>query len=146
MNLSPAGIALIKEFEGCKLQAYLCSAGVPTVGYGHTGPEVKVGMTITQERADRYFTEDVKRFEDAVLRECSSVKLSQNEFDALCSFTYNVGVGNLQRSMLLVRLKAGDKAAAAGEFMRWRKAGGKIIPGLVRRRDAERAMFLGVPK
>ena len=129
------GLALLKSFEGCKLTAYLCPAGVLTIGYGSTGPHVKPGMTITQAEADALLQQDLERFEKAVV-DLIDVPLDQCEFDATVSFSFNVGTGALADSTLRRRLNAGeDKATVfAQELPRWTSGG---MAGLVRRRDAE---------
>ena len=139
MQISKAGLDLIKQFEGLYLKAYRCPAGVPTIGYGHTAG-VAMGQTITQQQADDYLRRDVRQFERAVAR-LVSVPLTQGQFDALVSFAFNLGEGALAQSTLLRLLNAGDYAGAAAQFDRWNKAGGRVLPGLVRRRAAERALF-----
>lgn len=140
MKISQNGINLIKQFEGCKLIAYKCPAGVWTIGYGHTKGVVR-GQKISPERAEKFLKEDIEQFEKGVNRHVS-VPLNQNQFDALVSFTYNCGLGALQRSTLLKKLNAGDYAGAANEFPKWNKSNGKVLNGLVRRRAAERALFV----
>ena len=139
MQISKAGLDLIKQFEGLYLKAYRCPAGVPTIGYGHTAG-VAMGQTITQQQADDYLRRDVRQFERAVAR-LVTVPLTQGQFDALVSFAFNLGEGALAQSTLLRLLNAGDYAGAAAQFDRWNKAGGRVLPGLVRRRAAERALF-----
>lgn len=141
MQTSQRGIDLIKSFEGLRLSAYKCPADVWTIGYGTTAG-VQPGQTITKERAEELLREDVKRFEAQVLR-LVKVPLTQGQHDALVSFVYNLGAGNLSNSTLLRLLNAGDYAGAAAQFDRWNKAGGKVLAGLVRRRAAERALFEG---
>lgn len=141
MHTSQKGLDLIKSFEGLRLSAYKCPADVWTIGYGTT-VGVKPGQTITKERAEELLREDVKRFEQQVLR-LVKVPLTQGQFDALTSFVYNLGAGNLSNSTLLRLLNAGDYKGAAAQFDRWTKAGGKELPGLVKRRAAERALFEG---
>ncbi len=140
LSSSENGINAIKKFEGCKLSTYQCSANTWTIGYGHTG-NVKQGQTITQAQADAYLKSDIKTFENEVKR-LVKVPLTQNQFDALVSFTYNVGSGNLAKSTLLKKLNAGDYNGAAQEFSKWTKSGGKQVQGLVTRRAAEKEMFL----
>ena len=129
------GLALIKEFEGCRLEAYVCPAGVLTIGVGHTGPDVKPQMVITQSEADRLLQQDVQRFEKAVIDQIN-VPLDQCEFDALVSFAFNCGAGALSESTLRRRLNAGEEKPKvfAEELPRWTSGG---MAGLVRRRDAE---------
>ncbi|KVJ11159.1 lysozyme [Enterobacter asburiae] len=145
MQTSEKGIALIKQFEGCKLTAYQDSVGVWTIGYGWTQPvdgkPIGAGMTIKQETAERLLKTGLVSYESDVSR-LVKVGLTQGQFDALVSFTYNLGVRSLSTSTLLRKLNAGDYAGAADEFLRWNKAGGKVLNGLTRRREAERALFL----
>ncbi|MES3537104.1 lysozyme [Enterobacter hormaechei] len=145
MQTSDKGIALIKEFEGCKLTAYQDSVGVWTIGYGWTQPvdgkPIRDGMTIKQETAERLLKTGLVSYEGDVSR-LVKVGLTQEQFDALVSFTYNLGARSLSTSTLLRKLNAGDYAGAADEFLRWNKAGGKVLNGLTRRREAERALFL----
>lgn len=143
MHTSQKGLDLIKSFEGLRLSAYKDVVGVVTIGYGTTSG-VKMGDTITKERAEELLREDVARFEAQVLR-LVKVPLTQGQHDALVSFVYNLGAGNLSNSTLLRLLNAGDYAGAAAQFDRWNKAGGKVLAGLVRRRAAERALFESKP-
>lgn len=140
MRTSPEGVALIKEFEGLRLGAYLCSAGVLTIGYGHTGG-VKKTDRITEQQAEQYLQDDLKKFENGVLR-LVRVPLTQNQFDALVCFAYNLGVGSLGQSTLLKLINASDFTGAAKQFIRWNKAAGRELPGLTRRRIAESELFL----
>jgi GH24 family phage-related lysozyme (muramidase) len=140
MITSQVGVNLIKSFEGCVLHSYRDAVGVLTIGYGHTG-NVKDGQTITQTQAEELLKGDLKRFEDGV-NSLVKVKLNQNQFDALVSFSYNVGVGALKTSDLLEKLNKGDYTGASSEFARWCHAGGKVLKGLVLRREAERVLFL----
>lgn len=139
MNISDKGLDLIKRFEGLELTAYRCPAGVWTIGYGHTGIDVKKGMTITEEEAEQLLRVDVRRFEDGVRG--IAAKFTQGQFDALVSFAYNLGLGALLSSTLLKKHKAGDYDAAAEQFGRWVYAGGKRLKGLVRRRAEEAALY-----
>jgi lysozyme len=141
MKISQKGLAVIKQFEGLRLKAYKCPAGVMTIGYGSTGAHVKLGMTITEQEADRLLLDDISRFEVGV-QEVIKQSLTQGQFDALVSFSFNVGLGALRESTLAAKLKAGDVAGAANEFTRWNKAGGKVLPGLVKRREAEHDLFV----
>ena len=129
------GQELIKHFEGCRLDAYKCPAGVWTVGFGHTGPEVVPGYCITQPVADQLLRDDLDRFEKAVITNID-VALDQCEFDALVSFTYNCGAGALAESTLRRRLNSGENKSLVftEELPRWTSGG---MAGLVRRRDAE---------
>ena len=145
MQTSDKGIALIKQFEGCRLTAYQDSVGVWTIGYGWTQPvdgkPIRAGMTIKQATAERLLKTGLVSYESDVSR-LVKVGLTQGQFDALVSFTYNLGARSLSTSTLLRKLNAGDYAGAADEFLRWNKAGGKVLNGLTRRREAERALFL----
>lgn len=140
MNISEAGLDLIKHYEGLRLDAYRCPAGVWTIGYGHTGPDVHDGLTITNERADELLRADIMRFEEGV--EKSAPNCTQGQFDALVSFAFNLGLGNLRSSTLLRLHNAGDFAEAAAQFIRWDRAGGRELPGLQARRKAEAALYL----
>jgi lysozyme len=147
MQISPRGLKLIADFEGLRLKAYPDpgTGGDPwTIGYGTTvypdGRKVKKGDVITQVQALDYLKQDVKKFATSV-NQLVSVPLNQNRFDALVSFTYNLGAGALARSSLLRKLNAREYEAAAAEFDKWVYAGGRILPGLVNRRKAERDLF-----
>jgi GH24 family phage-related lysozyme (muramidase) len=146
MKIGNKGLRLIKEFEGCKLTAYKCPAGVWTIGIGSTryadGSAVKQGQTLANEEAALLLlSKTLTSYEHAV--NAIKVDLTQNEFDALVSLTYNIGAGNLASSTLVKMLKAGDsKAEIAKQFLRWDKAGGKPLAGLTRRRNAEAELFL----
>lgn len=138
-SISSAGLALIKEFEGCRLIPYFCSSKILTVGWGSTGPHVKAGKAITQTEADALLLKDLVRFEAGV-HELISVPLTQSQFDALVSFAFNCGNGALEESTLRRRLNAGEdpNTVAKEELPRWTNKG---LAGLVRRRAAEVALF-----
>jgi len=141
MRMSDQGIdALLKKFEGCKLKAYKDPVGIWTIGYGHTSaagePDVTEGLTITQAEAEAILKRDLIKYEKPVA-DMVKVPLSQHQFDVLVDFAYNAGVGNLKSSTLLKRVNAGDFDAVPNELMKWTKAKGKELPGLVRRRRAE---------
>lgn len=138
MKTSRRGINLIKEFEGLRLTAYKCPAGVYTIGYGHTRG-VKRGMKITEEEASAYLTTDLRNSEKAVERYNSIYHWNQNEFDALVSFTFNSGASNLRA---LLRNGRRNRSQIAATLPLYRKAGGKVLKGLERRRAAEKALFL----
>lgn len=140
-KINSAGLALIKSFEGCKLTAYVCPAGVLTIGWGTTGPEVTKGLKITQAQADSWLIEDVNKFADGVDK-LVTVKLTENQKAALTSFAYNCGLGNLKSSTLLRKVNAKDFKGAKNEFQKWDRAGGKTLPGLTRRRAAEAELFV----
>jgi lysozyme len=141
MKTSEEGVALIKHFEGCELEAYLCPAGVWTIGYGHT-LGVKEGDAIDQEAAEALLIEDLEEFEGYV-REATEIDLKQNQFDALVAWVYNLGPGNLKESTLLNRVNYGPLSDVPAQIKRWTKAGGKELPGLVKRRAAEAALWEG---
>lgn len=140
MQISQAGLDLIKSFEGFEPEAYLCPAGIWTIGYGHTG-NVEEGQTITEEEAEELLRQDVTFAEDAVTDYVEG-DLTQGQFDALVCFVFNIGVGAFRESTLLRLLNQGDSEGAAEQFLRWNKAGGKVLAGLTRRREAERELFL----
>ena len=139
MKTSPKGIALIKEFEGLRLKAYKCPGGVWTIGYGHTAG-VRPGMVITKEQAEQFLKEDLLVFEKAVNNQ--NLSINQNQFDALVSLIYNIGIGNFKKSTLLlkVRIEPGDNSIM-DEFLRWVYSKGRVLPGLQRRRLAEVKLY-----
>ena len=146
MKSSNNGIRLIQEFEGLRLTSYLCSAGVPTIGYGATyyqdGSKVKLGQTITRDQADQLLKDHLKEFEGSVLGLLNTTKVNQNQFDALVSFCFNLGAGNLAKSQLLRFVKANPKdTKIAAEFAKWNRAGGEVSRGLVRRRKKEAELY-----
>ena len=144
MQYSKDGLHLTEGFEGCRLIAYPDpgTGGDPwTIGYGHTGPDVHPGMTITLEQAEDLLAQDVKRAEADVNAKLT-VKVNQEEFDALVDFAFNCGCGNLNNSTLLKKLNAGDFEGAAQEFLKWDMAAGHHMAGLLRRRQAEELLFL----
>ncbi len=140
MKVSDKGITLIKKYEGLRLNAYQDSVGVWTIGYGSTGPHVFKGKVITEAEANSLLLADISRFEKCVSN-AVTVKITQNQFDALISFAFNLGCGNLLSSTLLLKLNNGDKIGAAAEFKRWNKAGGKVLNGLTLRREEEASLF-----
>lgn len=143
MITSKQGRDFIKKFEQLRLEGYLDAIGIPTIGWGTTimeGRAVRVGEHISVEQAEACFTKDLSKFEKAVTQ-MVTVPLSQPQFDALVSFAYNVGVNNLQKSTLLKLVNAGRYKDAQPQFLRWNKAGGKVLKGLTRRRLAEATLF-----
>lgn len=140
MNISENCIELVKHFEGCSLDAYKCPAGVLTIGYGHTGKSLRGWHKITQEEAEIILQSDLEGFEEAVTK-MVTVPLTQGQFDALVSFAFNCGAKALKNSTLLKKLNARDYNGASNEFLRWNKAGGKVLAGLTRRRRAEQHLF-----
>ena len=139
VNTSENGIELIKDFEGRRLVAYQDSVGVWTIGYGHT-KTAHEGRLIIKSTADRLLAEDLAEFEKYV-EEYVTVTLTQNQFDALVSWTFNLGPGNLQESTMLRKLNQGLYTEVPDEMRRWNKAGGEVLKGLVRRREAEAELF-----
>lgn len=144
MNTSQTGIDLIKHFEGLSLKAYKCPAGVWTIGYGTTGvPEARLGVVISAARAEELLAIDVDKFSRQVWVLVSDVVINQRQMDALIAFAYNVGIGAFKTSTLLKKLLQKDYTGVSKEFLRWTKAKGKELPGLVKRRRAESLLFLG---
>jgi lysozyme len=145
MEVSNNCIALLKHYEGCRLNAYKCPAGIWTIGYGNTffadGRPVKEGDTITQQQAEEMFPLVLKKFAQAVFRK--TAKMEQHEFDALVSFTYNVGIGAFDSSTMLKKIRKELPASEiAAEFHKWNKSNGKVLRGLVKRRAAEAYLYL----
>ena len=141
MQTSEKGLDLIRKYEGLQLAAYVCPGGKLTIGYGHTGPDVKAGNKIDVKQANELLTKDVQRFEKAV-NELVTAPMTQGMFDALISFSFNLGAGSLKSSTLLKKLNADDLEGAADEFLKWNKAKGKALAGLTARRESERKLFL----
>lgn len=143
MTIGNKGLNQIKKSEGFVSKLYM-DQGKPAIGYGinltPTQAEQYKNKTITEDEATDMLRNHLSNVEEFISR-AVTVDLTQNQFDALCSFTYNVGVGNLQTSTLLKKLNAGDYAGAAGEFEKWNKSGGKVLPGLIARRLEEKQLF-----
>ena len=142
MKTSQAGLDLIKAFEGLALKAYTCPAGVLTIGYGHTGPDVYPGLRITADQAGELLRKDLAKFERGVMIYLDGAPTTQAQFDAMVSLDFNIGLGGFMRSSVLRHHKAGNRLRAAASFLMWVKGGGKTLPGLVRRRNAERKLYL----
>lgn len=158
MKISEAGIQLIKSFEGCHNTPYRCPATLWTIGYGHVlypdqarlkTPErtayplnAEHNRTFDYDEIDELLEKDLVRFSDGVLRLCPAGADSQPHFDAMVSLAFNIGLGNLQASTLRMKYNRGDYTGAADEFPKWNKSSGKVLQGLVRRREAERVLFL----
>ena len=167
MKLSKAGADLMHRFEGCRNKPYLCPAHIWTIGYGHVlyqdqirlpmvrvpdkhTPMIRKEMPLaiedfriwSKDEIEELFAADVATFERGVLRLVPGVVGRQGSFDALVSFAFNAGLGNLQRSTIRMKANRGDWEGAAEAFMAWTKGGGKVLPGLVKRRQAERDLFL----
>jgi lysozyme len=146
VKISEKGINLIKHFEGCHLKPYRDPIGLYTIGWGHLigdGKSLPIEWfrELTQDEADELLKKDLVRFERGVERLCP-FNLTQPRFDALVSFAFNLGLGNLQASTLRRKHNRSDVLGAANEFPRWNKAGGKVLRGLTRRREAEKALYL----
>ena len=167
MKLSKSGADLMHRFEGCRNKPYLCPAHIWTIGYGHVLyqeqirlpmvrvegkdiPMIRKEMPLrtednrvwTKDEIEELFAADVATFERGVLRLVPGVVGRQGAFDALVSISFNFGLGNLQRSTIRMKANRGDWEGAAEAFMAWTKGGGKVLPGLVKRREAEKALFL----
>ena len=144
MITNAAGVAIIKRYETFQAKAYLCPAGVPTIGYGHTGSDVRLGQTITEHQADVILALDLERFERGVTELVAGVAVTENQFSALVSLAFNIGLAALKGSTLLRKLRTGASAQdVAAEFDKWVHAKGVKLEGLVKRRAAEAALFLG---
>ena len=144
-NLSDNGMSLLEQFEGLRLEAYLDSAGIATIGWGSikypNGNKVKLGDKITKAQAKEYKLHDLKEFESTVNTSVKS-PLTQNQYDALVSLSYNIGSGAFKNSTLLKKLNSGDYKGAAEQFPVWNKVNSKKVQGLVNRREAERNLFI----
>ena len=141
MKISEEGLSLIKKFEGCELKAYQDSVGVWTIGYGHT-KGVEEGQEITQDEAEDMLASELDEYE-GYIRDMVECDLEQCQFDALVAWVYNLGPTNLRSSTMLKRLNANDLDDVPNQIKRWDKAGGKVLAGLVRRREAESLLFEG---
>ena len=141
MKVSEKGLAFIREWEGCRLKAYKDGGGVWTIGVGHTGPDVKPGMTITQFEADELLRLDIEDHD--ISRLLGNAPTTQNQFDAMSSLAFNIGLTRFAGSTVLKRHKLGNKTGAANAFLLWHYDNGKPVRGLMRRREAERKVYLG---
>lgn len=135
------GLRLTEGYEGFRATAYQDVVGVWTIGFGHTGPDVKPGLTITREQGEILLNSDIAAAANCV-KSAVTYQITQHQFDALVDFTFNLGRGAFLRSTLLKDVNAGNISAAADQFMLWANAGGRRVDGLVRRRTGERALFL----
>jgi lysozyme len=142
MNPSQKCIDLIKQFEGVRLESYLCPAKIWTIGVGHTGSTVGPNQKITEHQAEVILNFDLDKFAKGVSDIFKGITLTQGQFDALVSFSFNCGIQALAGSTLCRHIKAGNFMQAANQFPRWNKAGGKVLPGLTKRREAEKQLFL----
>jgi len=140
MTYSEQGLALTKHFEGLRLAAYQDQRGIWTIGYGHTGRDVHEGLTVTEAEAEALLASDIARATAAVNR-LVTAPVTQNQFDALVDLAFNLGCAALMHSTLLALVNSSDFAAAASEFLRWDHAGGRVVPGLLLRRQAELELF-----
>jgi GH24 family phage-related lysozyme (muramidase) len=142
MKTGTNGIKLIQSYESLRLTAYkaVSTEKYWTIGYGHYGSDVRNGQTITKAKANELFKKDLKQFEAAV-NDAVNVTLTQNQFDACVSLAYNIGAGAFQSSTLVKKLNQKDYAGAAEQFLRWNKSGGRVLNGLVKRREAEKELF-----
>ena len=140
MNYSQTGLKMTEQFEACRLDAYQDIKGIWTVGYGHTGPDVYPGLSITPLEAEQFLLNDIQNAVNCV-NSLVTVPLTQGEFDALTDFAFNCGSGAFAGSTMLRLLNAGDYQGAAGQFDLWDHAGGQVVAGLLRRRDAETQEF-----
>lgn len=140
MSALAYAVALIRRWEGCRLEAYLCPAGIWTIGWGATGAGIREGVRWSQVQADDRLALDVERFMRGV-RSVLTREASDNELGAMTSLAYNVGAKAFKASTLLRLFNAGDKAGAAAQFDKWNRAGGRVLPGLVKRRADEREVF-----
>ena len=138
-QINKEGRELVQSFEGLRLEAYLCPAGVPTIGWGHTGPNVTMPMKIDLSKAEAMLAKDLRRFEECVARDCPDATDSQ--FAAMVSLAYNIGSTAFKRSTVLRMHKAGKHKRAAAAFLMWVFARGKKLRGLVRRRRTEAALY-----
>lgn len=140
LTYNKTGLSLTEGCEGCRCQAYQDQAGVWTIGYGHTGPDVHAGLVITPQQAEALLAQDVSKAA-ACINNSVSVALSQDEFDALVDFAFNIGVGAFEKSTMLVDLNDSNFTAAAQQFELWDHAGGQVVAGLLNRRNQEAALF-----
>lgn len=141
MEINNLGLGIIQNAEGLRLKSYQDSIGKWTIGYGHASHDVGPDQEITEDQANDLLKQDLKMTEDAVIRLVTE-SINSNEFSALVSFTFNLGQGTLAHSTLLQLLNSGDHSGAAPEFLKWTHAGGKVLEGLVKRRQAEHDLFI----
>jgi lysozyme len=145
MKTNKAGLDLLKSFEGLRLETYKCSAGVDTIGYGHTSmagePKVTPGMKITVQEAEEILARDLVKYEEAVDK-AITVAMNENQNAAMVSLCYNIGPANFAKSSVARHLNEGHADKAAEAFLMWNKAAGKVLAGLTRRREAEKKLFL----
>jgi lysozyme len=140
-QINAKGLAIVKSFEGLSLTAYRCPAQVLTIGYGSTGSHVKEGMVITEAEAEELLRKDLSRFETGVSLMCGAA--TDDQFSAMVSLAFNIGLGAFAGSTVLKRHKLKNHVGAGNAFLMWNKAKGSVLKGLTRRREAERALYLG---
>ena len=141
MSMSYSGLQMMMKAEGLRLEAYRCPANVLTIGYGHTGADVVEGMLINEAQAEALLKKDIE-FAERGVREYAAVPLTQGQFNSLVDFAFNCGVGAMRGSTMLRRLNSKDYAGAADALLLWNQAGGRVMAGLTKRRQEEKAMFL----
>lgn len=142
MNFTNAGVALIKKFEGLRLQTYLDLKGIPTIGFGHTGPDVHLGMVINEREAEQYLKGDLLRFEHGVEEAVAGVPTTDNQFTAMVCLAYNIGMTRFRTSSVLKFHRQGKTTLAANAFLLWIYVNKKKTLGLIRRRNAERGLYV----
>jgi lysozyme len=142
MKINARGLRLIKDFEGLELTGYLCPAGIPTIGYGSTGKHVKVGAKISEGEADELLLEDLERFEVGVAKLVAGHATNNNQFSAFVTLAFNIGLSAFAGSTVLKRHKLGNYLGASRAFLMWNKGGGRVLKGLVRRREAEAELYM----
>lgn len=142
MNVNNAGIALIKKYEGLRLTSYLCPKGKPTIGFGHTGPDVHLGMSINEREAEQLLKGDLLRFEHGVEEAIAGIPTTENQFTAMVCLAFNIGMGRFQTSSVLKFHRQGKPFLAANAFLLWIYVNKKKTLGLIRRRNAERGLYV----
>jgi lysozyme len=142
VRFTNAGIALIKKFEGLRLTSYLCPRKIPTIGFGHTGPDVQLGMTINEREAEQYLAGDLMRFQHGVEEAVTGIPTTDEQFTAMVCLAYNIGMGRFKTSSVLKFHRQGKKLLAANAFLLWVFVNKRRTLGLVRRRNAERALYV----
>ena len=144
MNINQAGIDLIKHYEGCRLTAYRCPAGILTIGFGHTGPDVRSGQVITEEQAEALLRQDLGKFEEGVSHSLGDAITTESQFSAMVCLAFNIGLGAFKSSSVLRYHRDNKPNSAAQSFLMWNKGGGIVLAGLTRRRNAERELYLNL--
>jgi len=142
MKINQAGLDLIKQAESLQLKAYRCPAGILTIGYGHTGADVHSGLVIIKDQAEQLLKQDVEEFEEGVSHLVDEKKTTDNQFSAMVSLAFNIGLGNFKKSSVLSFHKQCKPSSAAESFNMWNKGGGRVLEGLVKRRKSESKLYL----